>query len=83
MIDKEQTEEITSNLKTVWHKVADGDLPKDYEHQILTVNHNGYYEVVNFDKNGDFWVYDDYCHKYVLSGIVAWTELPEYKEIKE
>lgn len=83
MIDKQQTEEITSNLKTIWHKVADGDLPKDYEHQLLTVNHNGYYEVVNFDKNGDFWIYDDYCRKYVLSGIVAWTELPEYNEIKE
>ena len=66
--------------KAIWHKVADGDLPKDYEHWFLTVNDNGYYEVANFNKNGDFWVYDDYCHKYVLSGIIAWTELPKYKE---
>lgn len=72
--------DILGYRKIVWHKVQDGDLPKDYEHRFLTVNDKGYYEVANFDKNGNFWVYDEYCHKYVLSGIIAWTELPTYEE---
>ena len=72
--------DILGYRKIVWHKVAEGDLPKNSKHRILTVDIYHYCEVANFDKSGDFWVYDDYCHKYVLSGIIAWTELPEYSE---
>lgn len=67
--------------KTIWHSVADGDLPMDGQ-TILTINTNGYYEVLYYNTDKGFWTYDDYGHGVRLDNIVAWTELPEYKTEK-
>ena len=70
--------------KTIWHKVADGDLPKNSNY-VLVVYH--YYSIIsyaiacykgqlnNFRKwstTDDYFKYDD--------DVIAWTQLPEYKE---
>lgn len=64
--------------KTIWHKVADGDLPKEY-HEVRFVSDTGHYrngiykEVTNaFYVDGDI--------EYSIDEIIAWTELPKYKE---
>ena len=73
--------DILGYRKTVWHKVADGDLPKEsgcylcYTHITGYDRHNklidGYgYSVEFFDTN--FYA--------VNKAVIAWTELPEYSE---
>lgn len=66
--------------KTIWHKVADGDLPK-------IQNAVKYYWCYVYDKVCN----TKYCSMVMWTGttfginerkieIIAWTELPEYKE---
>ena len=63
-----------------WHKVSDGDLPKD-RHNVYVVYLNGNYQLEK--------TIASFRHKYwVISGlkteceIIAWCELPKW-EIKE
>lgn len=73
--------------KTIWHKVADGDLPEynEYvlgifaEHNTPTVCRLTKVERLNYQ--GDMWDMDyDEDEYHLLAEIVAWTEIPEYKE---
>jgi hypothetical protein len=66
--------------KMKWHKVSDGDLPKD-RHNVYVVYLNGYYQLQK--------TIASFRHKYwVFNGIkteceiIAWCELPKW-EIKE
>jgi hypothetical protein len=66
--------------KMKWHKVSDGDLPKD-RHNVYVVYLNGYYQLQK--------TIASFRHKYwVINGlkteceIIAWCELPRW-EIKE
>lgn len=66
--------------KQVWHKVADGDLPCDNYPRILFVTDTG----TRFD---GFYDNEDKSFYAIINGIsylfkdvIAWTELPEYKE---
>jgi hypothetical protein len=56
-----------------WHKVADGDLPKeeDLEMQVLCFTYDGYQLLSLFsDPKPIFKGY----------GVIAWCEIPKYKE---
>ena len=66
--------------KMKWHKVSDGDLPKD-RHNVYVVYLNGYYQLQK--------TIASFRHKYwVINGlkteceIIAWCDLPKW-EIKE
>lgn len=73
--------------KTIWHKVADGDLPKNANYVLVAYRYAlrrysivsyaiACYEGNNFRKwstSDDYFKHDD--------DVIAWTELPEYKEI--
>lgn len=63
--------------KTVWHKVADGDLPKEASLYLCKMKHKGLYgyeyKVLFFDDIFGFY-------NIINDEILAWTELPEYKE---
>jgi hypothetical protein len=59
--------------KPKWHKVADGDLPKeeDLEMQVLCFTHDGYQLLSLFsDPKPIFKGY----------GVIAWCEIPKYTE---
>lgn len=74
--------------KTVWHKVADGDLPPEQEPHTEAKQY-----WCHFDDNSGYTLayfndYDktfyDYCdderpRTYKITGIDFWTELPTYK----
>ena len=53
-----------------WHKVADGDLPKDARYVWTNVG-AGYHD-------GDGW-WDDFGR---LQGVIAWCE-PKFEEVEE
>lgn len=59
-----------------WHKVADGDLPKENCYVLAFIDDGDatYYDVLNCD-DGDFFRYEK--EQY---GVTAWMELPKYKE---
>lgn len=68
-----------------WHKVADGDLPKDDENFICMLE-NGYKLECYYDPTTKKW-YDNFFHHdieygYYQSKVIAWKEivLPELKE---
>lgn len=70
------------NVSTEWHKVADGDLPKEENHY--------WSKIVLFQTNkGDSYVgFFDYADKAwyekstddVIFGVIAWCEIPKYTE---
>lgn len=74
--------------KTIWHKVAEGDLPKNANY-VLVAYH--YYSLVsyavacyngqlsNINNNFRKWSTTDDYFKYDEDAI-AWAELPSYKE---
>lgn len=73
--------------KTIWHKVADGDLPENHKRILLEIkkeyfNDEGYIvrQVVGsrhiFDNKVEWWTDTDDRNFEVI----AWTELPAYKE---
>lgn len=77
---KENTELKVQIEKMKWHKVSDGDLPKD-RHNVYVVYLNGNYQLEK--------TIASFRHKYwVINGlkteceIIAWYELPKW-EIKE
>lgn len=59
--------ELVYNQANEWHKVADGDLPKDVRYVWTNVG-AGYYD-------DDGW-WDDFGR---LQGVIAWCE-PKFKE---
>ena len=64
--------------KTIWHKVADGDLPEEYP-EVRFVSKTGYYHIGVYVKvKNAFYVDGDI--KYDIDEVVAWTELPTYEE---
>lgn len=60
----------------VWHKVADGDLPKEenLEMQVLSFTTEGYRLLSLFSDPKP--IFDSYK-------VLAWCECPTYKEIEE
>lgn len=65
--------------KTTWHKVADGDLPKNTKKLVVFLDANYEYHIGSYaEKDETFNAYTGFGmgKKYVI----AWTELPEYKE---
>ena len=62
------------NVHTKWHKVADGDLPK--EDTTVLVCYQGQYTI-----HYDIDYYCNKCFKWKdLRDIIAWCEIPEYTE---
>lgn len=73
--------------QSVWHKVADGDLPEYGRHVLGIMAESNVPTVCSLKKFGhskiyaDLWdmqIDDDNYHG--LNEIIAWTEIPEYKE---
>lgn len=70
--------------KTTWHKVADGDLPKEKQNVLIAFKGfqtNKIVVISGFYLNGDFM--NENSSKIRKDHIIAWTELPEYKEVKK
>ena len=64
--------------KTIWHKVVDGDLPKD-DRSIRWLDKGNCYIEGYYDTDTEKFVID--CDNYFYKDeVIAWTELPEYKE---
>ena len=70
--------EFGYNKANEWHKVADGDLPKN-RRNIYVAYLNGYNEIVTTIASfrHKFWVFDG--HKTECE-VIAWCELPKYIE---
>lgn len=68
--------------KTVWHKVADGDLPKDNS-VVYAFCKNGNYTTALYLNNAidkESW----YAMGMRIDKVViAWTELPKYEEMNK
>ena len=65
--------------KPKWHKVADGDLPKDEDYK-WCISSNGVYYVARYEELFVSWTSQE--HKEVCCPI-AWCEIPQYTEVKE
>lgn len=65
--------------RTIWHKVTEGDLPKN-DSLVLAFYKPGYYSTKLYLKNadGEGWWYGK--SKCKTEDIIAWTELPTYVE---
>ena len=70
--------EFGYNKANEWHKVADGDLPKN-RRNVYVAYLNGHNEIVTTIASfrHKFWVFDG--HKTECE-IIAWCELPKYIE---
>lgn len=67
-----------------WHRVADGDLPKDHcnHNRLYWCKQKGMgYQIFRYDEEG-FYYYFGIRQKIGVDNeqISAWMELPEYKE---
>lgn len=60
--------------KTVWHKVADGDLPV-FGNTVIA--YDGFYTFAAYKNYENEWYYVAYDTP--ACGIIAWAELPEYE----
>lgn len=65
--------------KIVWHKVADGDLPKKSKAVVVFLDVNCDYYVGPYDKKDEIF-HTNIGFDISKDRIIAWTELPEYKE---
>lgn len=64
--------------ESVWHKVADGDLPNDAAY-VVVVGRFGTTFCASYDSEiKRFFVHASIG--YPLKDIIAWTELPKYEE---
>lgn len=64
--------------RIIWHKVEDGDLPEDcQEVRFVSDTHRCVNGVYCKEPNA---FYHDADIKYNIDEVIAWTELPEYKE---
>jgi len=66
---------------TRWHKVADGDLPKEKKLYLATTKEGS---LILAYYNGTYWEtkYDMSANGHAVEVILAWCELPEFKEEK-
>ena len=64
--------------KTIWHKVAEDDLPKE-DCEVIFVSDTGYHYGGIYVKITDAF-YADGDTKYDIDEVIAWTELPKYEE---
>lgn len=75
--------------KTVWHKVADGDLPKRESEDVCAIPVQAYYIDSNGMRgNGPLYFFSIDSTFHAIGGpnainIIAWTELPKYEEVEE
>ena len=60
-----------------WHKVADGDLPKDTNVKRVFTTNNKYYRLYYSDGR---WVYCDKGGYRFFGDVIAWCEEPIFKE---
>lgn len=65
--------------KTIWHKVADGDLPTENKDSVLIINDLGLYKITKYHTKVGFISPTDYWY----DNIVAWTDLPIYEELDQ
>jgi hypothetical protein len=67
------------NVATRWHKVADGDLPKEKKLYLATTKEGS---LILAYYNGTYWEtkYNTNVMGHALEIIVAWCELPKYTE---
>ena len=68
--------------KTIWHKVADGDIPKRIGDIIMAIKFDG--SIIT--TTGRYRLYDFYISdigRIEKEKVIAWTEPPEYKEVEE
>ena len=65
--------------KTKWHKVADGDLPKENKLYLVQIKDNGL-AIAYF--NGRHWEtrYNLGESGHCVETVIAWCEIPKYKE---
>lgn len=66
--------------KTKWHKVSDGDLPKEKKLYLATTKEGS---LILAYYNGTYWEtkYNTNVMGHALEIIVAWCELPIFKEM--
>ena len=62
--------------KQKWHKVADGDLPKDENRVLLYFGVDDYCDGQFI--RGRFWC--DSCGWFDVEEVIAWCEIPQYTE---
>lgn len=60
-----------------WHKVADGDLPKDTSVKRVFVGNNEYYQL--YYTRGR-WVYCDKGGLHFFGDVIAWCEMPTFTD---
>lgn len=60
-----------------WHKVADGDLPKDTSVKRVFVGNNEYYQL--YYGHGK-WVYCDKGGLHFFGDVIAWCEMPTFTD---
>lgn len=78
------TPEQARQMKSPWHKVADGDRPKDRynPNRLFWCKQKGMgYQIFRYDEDG-FYYYFGIRQKIGVDNeqISAWMELPEYEE---
>ena len=69
------------NSGVQWHKVADGDLPKEKQNVLIAFKGfqtNKIVVISGFYLKGDFM--NENSSKIRKDHVIAWTELPKYKE---
>lgn len=64
--------------KTIWHKVADGDLPKKYKEVLLLGKDHNYY-IGSYAKDEESF-HTDIGFDMDKNKVIVWTELPKYEE---
>lgn len=61
-----------------WHKVADGDLPKEDRYYLIYTDRGNYY-VSKHHCNTNYWI--GIQNQYVsIKSVIAWCEIPKYIE---
>lgn len=70
--------DILGYRRVVWHKVADGDLPKKYK-EVLFLDENYEYYIGSYAKDEESF-HTDIGFDMGKNKVIAWTELPKYGE---
>ena len=70
--------DILGYRKTIWHKVVDGDLPKDCQ-EVRFISDTGHHHNGVYCKEPNAF-YHDTDIKYNIDEVIAWIELPKYEE---
>ena len=75
----QQGAEFGYNKANEWHKVADGDLPKENKLYLVQIKDNGL-AIAYF--NGRHWEtrYNLGEHGHCVETVIAWCEVPKFEE---